>query len=74
MAAENGHLSRQADVYATPGNRNPLLCILDDQWHPVSNPNGFLSIGVAENVSNSSTNLTGFIHEGRISLTVRSVC
>ncbi|KAJ5365461.1 1-aminocyclopropane-1-carboxylate synthase C [Penicillium concentricum] len=49
MAAEEGHLSKRGDVYAQPGNRNPLLDILNDQWHPLSNPGGYLSIGVAEN-------------------------
>lgn len=43
-------LSRRGTLYASPENNNALLAILRDAWEPVSNPDGFLSLGVAENV------------------------
>ena len=50
MTDIGSNLSRRGAVYASPENKNALLDILRDAWDPVSNPNGFLSLGVAENV------------------------
>lgn len=50
MTTAGSNLSRRGAFYASPENNNALLDILRDAWDPVSNPNGFLSLGVAENV------------------------
>lgn len=50
MTTIQSNLSRRGAFYASPENNHALLDILRDTWDPVSNPNGFLSLGVAENV------------------------
>ena len=50
MTINESNLSHRGAFYASPENNNALLDILRDTWDPVSNPNGFLSLGVAENV------------------------
>ncbi|KAH8757222.1 putative 1-aminocyclopropane-1-carboxylate synthase [Diaporthe sp. PMI_573] len=49
MTINESNLSHRGAFYASPENNNALLDILRDTWDPVSNPNGFLSLGVAEN-------------------------
>ncbi|KAE8140916.1 pyridoxal phosphate-dependent transferase [Aspergillus pseudotamarii] len=43
-------LSTRAQEAVVAETKNPLLDILADLWHPESNPNGFFSVGIAENV------------------------
>lgn len=51
MTTVRSNLSRRGAFYVSPENgSNALLDILCDTWDPISNPNGFLSLGVAENV------------------------
>jgi 1-aminocyclopropane-1-carboxylate synthase len=43
-------LSGRAQECARPDeNRNPIWDIYNNQWHPQNNPDGYVSIGVAEN-------------------------
>jgi 1-aminocyclopropane-1-carboxylate synthase len=42
-------LSRRAQEHAQPSPRTLIWKVLSDQWDPQSNPNGYVSIGVAEN-------------------------
>ncbi|KAF4831762.1 putative aminotransferase aclI [Colletotrichum siamense] len=42
-------LSKRGEQYALPANKNKLLGILGDVWHPVNNPTGYFNMGVAEN-------------------------
>ncbi|KAF3808045.1 putative aminotransferase aclI [Colletotrichum gloeosporioides] len=42
-------LSKRGKQYALPANKNKLLGILGDVWHPVNNPTGYFNMGVAEN-------------------------
>ena len=42
-------LSKRAQEHAVPSPRFLIWSILSDQWDPQSNPNGYVSIGVAEN-------------------------
>jgi aspartate/methionine/tyrosine aminotransferase len=42
-------LSTRAQEHAKDSPRNLIWKVLSDQWDPQSNPNGFVSIGVAEN-------------------------
>ncbi|KAH6687356.1 putative 1-aminocyclopropane-1-carboxylate synthase [Plectosphaerella plurivora] len=42
-------LSQRGQQYAAPANKNKLLDILSDVWHPTNNPEGYISLGVAEN-------------------------
>ncbi|KAF6795327.1 aspartate aminotransferase [Colletotrichum musicola] len=42
-------LAKRSVQYALPANRNKLLDILRDVWHPTDNPKGYLNLGVAEN-------------------------
>ncbi|TDZ40770.1 putative inactive 1-aminocyclopropane-1-carboxylate synthase-like protein 2 [Colletotrichum trifolii] len=42
-------LSKRGEQYALPANKNKLLEILKDVWHPIDNPQGYLNLGVAEN-------------------------
>ncbi|KAF6785561.1 aspartate aminotransferase [Colletotrichum sojae] len=42
-------LAKRGVQYALPANRNKLLDILRDVWHPTDNPKGYLNLGVAEN-------------------------
>lgn len=48
---DDSALSRRGARYALPANKNQVLDILRDGWHPTDNPDGFLNLGVAENVS-----------------------
>lgn len=43
-------LSKRGEQYALPANKNKLLDILRDVWHPTDNPKGYLNLGIAENV------------------------
>lgn len=45
-----GHLSARGSEFADPSNRPVVLDILSNLWHPDSNPDGYISLGVAENV------------------------
>ncbi|KAL0943186.1 aspartate aminotransferase [Colletotrichum truncatum] len=49
MRLYDSNLSDRGANYALPINKNHLLDMLRDAWHPVQNPSGFLSLGVAEN-------------------------
>ena len=42
-------LSQRADGFAKPDPTFLLWDILQDLWHPESNPNGYVNLGVAEN-------------------------
>ncbi|TDZ16069.1 putative aminotransferase aclI [Colletotrichum orbiculare MAFF 240422] len=42
-------LSKRGEQYALPANKNKLLEILRDVWHPINNPQGYMNLGVAEN-------------------------
>ena len=44
-----GTLSRRGHAYAT-GPRKPLENVINNLWDPQDNPDGFVSLGVAENV------------------------
>lgn len=46
-----GNLSSRGSAFADPSSRAPMLDVVCDLWHSHSNPNGYLSLGVAENVS-----------------------
>ncbi|KAI1050802.1 hypothetical protein LB507_009313 [Fusarium sp. FIESC RH6] len=49
MATSNLTLSTRGQVFASPEYRMPLLNILCDLWHPETNPDGYVSLGIAEN-------------------------
>ncbi|KAH6963326.1 pyridoxal phosphate-dependent transferase [Fusarium avenaceum] len=49
MSSPHGYLSKRGDVFAMPTNKMPQLEILCDLWHPETNPDGCISLGVAEN-------------------------
>ncbi|CAG7554310.1 unnamed protein product [Fusarium equiseti] len=49
MAASSPNLSTRGQVFASPEYRMPLLDILCDLWHPETNPDGYVSLGIAEN-------------------------
>jgi hypothetical protein len=51
MAASNSNLSARGQVFASPEYRMPLLDILCDLWDPETNPGGYVSLGIAENVT-----------------------
>lgn len=51
MRSPHGYLSTRGDVFAMPNNKMPQLEILCDLWHPETNPDGYVSLGVAENVN-----------------------
>ena len=44
-------LSKRGVGRSGPANRLTLLDILHNQYDPSTNPNGYVSLGVAENVS-----------------------
>jgi hypothetical protein len=46
----HGHLSNRGRVFAAPASKLPLMNFMGDLWHHASNPSGFLSLGVSENV------------------------
>ena len=43
-------VSARAASYAVTGDTNPLWEIIAQDWHPTQNPNGWVNLGVAENV------------------------
>lgn len=45
-------LSRRGYSYAT-GSRKTLENVINNLWNPKDNPDGFVSLGVAENVKSS---------------------
>ena len=51
MAADISSLSPRGQQAASPANKMEILNILNNLWDPVSNPHGFVSLGIAENVS-----------------------
>lgn len=51
MAADISSLSPRGKEAAAPLNRMVLLDVINNLWDPISNPHGFVSLGVAENVS-----------------------
>ncbi|ETI26568.1 hypothetical protein G647_03346 [Cladophialophora carrionii CBS 160.54] len=48
IASTASTLSKRAQECAVP-SQSPLWGIYADQWHPESNPNGYINVGVAEN-------------------------
>ncbi|KAF5554097.1 1-aminocyclopropane-1-carboxylate synthase [Fusarium phyllophilum] len=36
-------------MFATPTSKMPMLDVVNDLWHPETNPDGYISLGVAEN-------------------------
>lgn len=52
MAFQNTNLSARGEVFAEPKSKIPLLEVVCDLMHPDTNPGGYVSLGVAENVSN----------------------
>ena len=50
-----GTLSRRGHSYAT-GTTMTLEKVINDLWDPKDNPDGFVSLGVAENVQQSHRN------------------
>ena len=50
-----GTLSRRGHSYAT-GTKMTLEQVINDLWDPKDNPDGFVSLGVAENVQQSHRN------------------
>ncbi len=54
MVDRTGAVSKRGAAYADPANKAPMLDVVCDLWHPESNPGGYLSLGVAENVSKFS--------------------
>jgi hypothetical protein len=59
MASSKTNLSTRGDVFATPTSKIPLLDVVCDLWHPETNPGGYVSLGVAENVCYFRDNVTG---------------
>lgn len=51
MADDFSSLSTRGKEAAGPLSRMALLDVINNLWDPVSNPHGFVSLGVAENVS-----------------------
>lgn len=51
MENGGGNVSNRGAIYANPSSKAPMLDVVCDLWHPDSNPDGYLSLGVAENVS-----------------------
>ncbi|EXL63312.1 hypothetical protein FOCG_01668 [Fusarium oxysporum f. sp. radicis-lycopersici 26381] len=49
MASLNGNLSQRGEVFATPTSKMPMLDVVNDLWHAETNPDGYISLGVAEN-------------------------
>lgn len=54
MAFQKTNLSARGEVFAEPKSKIPLLEVVCDLRHPDTNPGGYVSLGVAENVSNFS--------------------
>lgn len=51
MPAQMTNLSVRGAAFAKPTSKIPLLDVVCDLRHPETNPSGFVSLGVAENVS-----------------------
>ncbi|SCO16914.1 unnamed protein product [Fusarium fujikuroi] len=49
MPSSTANLSKRGEVFATPTRKMPMLDVVNDLWHPETNPNGCISLGVAEN-------------------------
>lgn len=63
-------LSQRARALATPSpSASPIWTIVADQWHPTSNPNGYVSVGVAENTL-MHPELSEYIHRPQIADTL----
>ena len=55
-----GTLSRRGYSYAT-GTTKTLENVIKDLWDPKDNPDGFVSLGVAENVRQSGSNRSALL-------------
>ncbi|KAG4291426.1 hypothetical protein FPRO06_03312 [Fusarium proliferatum] len=49
MAPSKAMLSKRGEVFATPTSKMPMLDVVNDLWHAETNPEGYISLGVAEN-------------------------
>ncbi|KAF5599020.1 1-aminocyclopropane-1-carboxylate synthase [Fusarium pseudoanthophilum] len=49
MTPSNATLSKRGEAFATPTSKMPMLDVVNDLWHPETNPDGYISLGVAEN-------------------------
>ncbi|CZR48717.1 uncharacterized protein FPRO_03962 [Fusarium proliferatum ET1] len=49
MAPSRAMLSKRGEVFATPTSKMPMLDVVNDLWHAETNPEGYISLGVAEN-------------------------
>ena len=43
-------MSTRGRIYADPSHKKPMLDVVCNLWHPETNPDGYVSLGVAENV------------------------
>ena len=50
MTTDKHDLSIRGNAAAASLNKLAILEVLANLWHPTSNPSGFVSLGVAENV------------------------
>lgn len=50
MASSKTKLSTRGEALATPTGKMTLSDVICDLWHPETNPGGYVSLGVAENV------------------------
>jgi len=57
MASRTTNLSARGEVFAEPKSKIPLLDVSCDLMHPETNPGGYVSLGVAENVINCPSSL-----------------
>jgi hypothetical protein len=53
MSTDIPKLSTRGKEAASPNNKMLILEVINNLWDPKSNPDGFVSLGVAENVSQS---------------------
>ncbi|RBA10429.1 hypothetical protein FPRO05_05018 [Fusarium proliferatum] len=58
MAPSKAMLSKRGEVFATPTSKMPMLDVVNDLWHAETNPEGYISLGVAENFNLDSHALT----------------
>ncbi|KAK2755777.1 putative secondary metabolism biosynthetic enzyme [Arachnomyces sp. PD_36] len=49
MSADVSGLSHRGNVAASPSRKMALLGVINNLWDPESNPDGFISLGIAEN-------------------------
>ncbi|KAF5717316.1 1-aminocyclopropane-1-carboxylate synthase [Fusarium globosum] len=49
MAHSKATLSKRGEVFATPTSKMPMLDVVNNLWHAETNPEGYISLGVAEN-------------------------